>query len=101
MSETGLEKMVREFARDPEYIAMGLATAVIEDALMIMKPTRNVTEQAEAIGKAIGASASAGRRLLDCKPSMTLLDVAKLAVSLKATPTLKLRRERAQHQAQK
>ena len=88
---TQLEKWALEYGRDPEFVAMGLANQVIEDALgfLILRG-----KKPSDLAGILGVSPKVARRLLDTRSSMTLLDVAKIAVALKVKANVTLRSER-------
>ncbi len=82
-----LDEFASEYAKDPDYIAEGMALEFAEAASRKMK--------AEGISRAklarqMGVSRAYITRIFDAPPNLTLLSIAKLALALGLTPEIRL-----------
>jgi transcriptional regulator with XRE-family HTH domain len=82
-TERPLERWVREYEHDPEFIADGLASDVIEDALRLLQEKNHT--QTWLAGE-MGVSRAHVSRLFNAPPNLTLLSFARLAVALGVKP---------------
>jgi transcriptional regulator with XRE-family HTH domain len=82
-SEPLLEKYIKEYASDPEYVAEGLAIKITEEMLEhLEKRGKSQTWLAEKMGVSRARISS----ILNAQPNMTLLTIARIAVAIGTTP---------------
>ena len=82
-----LEQYARDYESDPEFIAEGLSTRVIEEMLRLLEQKgKNRSWLAEKMG----VSRAHVSRMLKAPPNMTLLTIAKVAIALEVTPSVSL-----------
>ncbi len=86
-----LEQWAGELRSDPDYIAIGLAMAVTEDAAKELK-RRKLTKA--WLARAMGVSQAHVSKVMNAPPNMTLTTIAKMAVALGYEPTVKLKGKR-------
>lgn len=85
--ERTLERWVREYENDPEFIADGLSADVVEDVLRLLeKQGHNQTW----LGDKMGVSRERVSRLFKAPPNLTLLSIARLSVALGVKPKVLL-----------
>jgi antitoxin component HigA of HigAB toxin-antitoxin module len=82
-AEQMLDRYAQEYANDPEFVAEGLAIKVTEEMLECLElKGRKRTWLADQMG----VSRAHVSRILNARPNMTLLTIAKIAVALKVKP---------------
>jgi transcriptional regulator with XRE-family HTH domain len=81
--ELPLERDVREYAKDPEFIAERLSIKIVEEMLVCLE--RQNMSQSDLAQK-MGVSRALISRILNAPSNMTLLTIAKIAVVLGMTP---------------
>jgi len=82
-SEGMLERYTKEYASDPEFVAEGLAIKVTEEMLECLEQKGfNQSWLADHMG----VSRAHVSRILNARPNMTLLTIAKIAVALNVKP---------------
>jgi transcriptional regulator with XRE-family HTH domain len=82
-SEGMLDRYANEYANDPEFVAEGLAIKVTEEMLECLElKGRKQTWLADQMG----VSRAHVSRILNARPNMTLLTIAKIAVALGVKP---------------
>jgi len=78
-----LETSAQDYANDPEFVAEGLAIKVTEEMLACLEQKEyNQSWLAEQMG----VSRAHVSRILNARPNMTLLTIAKIAVALGVKP---------------
>ena len=82
-----LDKTLSKLARDPEFVAEGLALTLAEDILRVMKD--NEVSKSE-LARRMGVSRAYVSRMLDAPPNLTLLTISKVALALELEPNLHL-----------
>ncbi len=83
--EGSLDKYFRDYANDPDFIAEGIAIAIVEDALKIME---NKGLSRSDLANLMGVKKAHVSRLFNAPPNLTLRSIARLAVALGAKPQL-------------
>jgi len=78
-----LEKYAQEYAKDPEFIAEGLAIKVTEEMLECLEKKKLSQSW---LAEQMGVSRAHVSRILNARPNMTLLTIAKIAVALGVRP---------------
>lgn len=89
---SALGKYFQEYADDPDFIAEGLAIAVLEDALRIMQDSGLTRAD---LASRMGVSRAHISRLFNAPPNLTLRTIAQLAVALGVKPFMSL--DRGEH----
>jgi transcriptional regulator with XRE-family HTH domain len=82
-SEGMLERYTKEYASDPEFVAEGLAIKVTEEILECLESKQLTQSQ---LADQMGVSRAHVSRILNARPNMTLLTIAKIAVALGVKP---------------
>jgi transcriptional regulator with XRE-family HTH domain len=82
-----LEQYEEEYAKDPEYIAEGLALKVTEEMLQIL---RNKNKTQTWLAEQMGVSRARVSRILNARPNMTLFTIAQIATTLGVKPDISL-----------
>ena len=82
-SGTAFDKWTLEYANDPEYVAEGLAIKVTEEMLECLE-LKGVSQS--WLADQMGVSRAHISRILNARPNMTLLTIAKIAVALGVKP---------------
>ena len=77
--ETMLDRYAQEYANDPEYVAEGLAIKVTEEMLECLE-LKGLNQS--WLAERMGVSRAHVSRILNARPNMTLLTIAKIAVAL-------------------
>jgi transcriptional regulator with XRE-family HTH domain len=85
--EPMLDQYAREYANDPEYVAEGLAIKVTEEMLECLE-LKGLSQS--WLAEQMGVSRARVSRILNARPNMTLLTIAKIAVALGAKPDVSL-----------
>ncbi len=80
-----LEQWVKEYENDPEFIAEGLATDVMEEATVILGDLE-LTQS--SLADLMGVSRSHVSRIFNAPPNLTLRSIARLAVALNVKPVI-------------
>ena len=78
-----LETYAQEYANDPEFIAEGLAIKVTEEMLECLEQKKLSQSW---LAEKMGVSRAHVSRILNARPNMTLLTIAKIAVALGVKP---------------
>ena len=78
-----LEERIAKYERDPDFVAEGLAIAVIENALYTMQ--RKGISKSE-LAAAMGVPKSQISRIFNAPPNLTLRSIARLALALGVKP---------------
>ena len=78
-----LERYAQEYANDPEFVAEGLAIKVTEEMLECLE-LKNLNQS--WLAGQMGVSRAHVSRILNARPNMTLLTIAKIAVALGVKP---------------
>jgi transcriptional regulator with XRE-family HTH domain len=78
-----LEQYVQDYAKDPEFIAEGLAIKVVEELLKLLKE-KGLSQS--WLAEKMEVSRAHISKILNAPPNMTLLTIAKIAVALEAKP---------------
>jgi len=81
--ELMLDRYAREYANDPEYVAEGLAIKVTEEMLECLE-LKGLNQS--CLADQMGVSRAHVSRILNARPNMTLLTIAKIAVALNVKP---------------
>jgi len=81
--ERTLETYAQEYANDPEFIAEGLAIKVTEEMLECLE-RKNLNQS--WLAEQMVVSRAHVSRILNARPNMTLLTIAKIAVALGVKP---------------
>jgi DNA-binding phage protein len=82
-----LDEAIKKYEIDPEFIAEGMALKVTEEMLAILeKQGKNQTWLAQEMG----VSRAHISKILNARPNMTLLTVAKIAVALGTKPEISI-----------
>ena len=84
-TEGSLDRYFRGYAADPDFIAEGIAIAIMEDALKIMK---NKGLSRSDLANLMGVKRAHVSRLFNAPPNLTLRSIARLAIALGAKPHL-------------
>lgn len=82
-----LDEYIKEYERDPDFIAEGMAIQVIEDAIRAMNK-RGISRS--DLASLIGVSRAYVTRVFNAPPNLTLRSVAQLALALDLTPEVRL-----------
>jgi transcriptional regulator with XRE-family HTH domain len=82
-SEGTLERYTKEYASDPEFVAEGLAIKVTEEMLECLE-LKGLNQS--WLAEQMGVSRAHVSRILNARPNMTLLTIAKIAVALGVKP---------------
>ncbi len=82
-AEFTLERYTNEYAKDPEFIAEGLAIKITEEMLGCLE--KRGLNQSWLAEKMVVSRAHVSR-ILNARPNMTLLTIAKIAVALDLNP---------------
>jgi len=89
-NEWFLEKDIHKYENDPEFVAEGLALKVTEEMLQCLEQKKlNQSWLAEKMG----VSRAHVSRILNARPNMTLLTIAKIAIALGVKPDVCLDNE--------
>lgn len=78
-----LERWVKEYENDPEFVAEGLATEVIEEVLCELEE-RGKTQT--WLADTMGISRQRVRRMMAGSPNFTFLSFVRLSLALGGTP---------------
>lgn len=78
-----LDKYFLEYRSDPDFIAEGMAIAIVEDALSIME-SKGISRS--DLADIMGVSRAQVSRLFNAPPNLTLRTIARLAVALGVNP---------------
>ena len=82
-----LEKYYSKYEKDADFVAEGLAIAIIENALWVMK-NENISRS--DLARAMGVPKSQVSRILNAPPNLTLRSIARLALALGVKPQVLL-----------
>jgi len=83
MSENTLDRYAQEYAKDPEFVAEGMAIKITEEMLECLE--RKGLSQSWLAEK-MGVSRAHVSRILNARPNMTLMTIAKIAIALDVIP---------------
>ena len=78
-----LEARIKKYEKDPDFVAEGLAIAIIENALYAME--RQGVSRSD-LAAAMGIPKSQVSRLFNAPPNLTLRSIARLALALEVQP---------------
>jgi plasmid maintenance system antidote protein VapI len=94
-AESISEAFAKQYENDPEFVAEGLAISFVEDMLECLeKKDLNQSWLAEQMG----VSRAHVSRILNARPNMTLLTIAKIAIALGVKPDVVLDTSKDKHQ---
>ena len=85
MNETLAEKWVRQYERDPGFVAEGLATDTIEQVITKLEES-GVTQS--SLAETMNVSRQQISRMFNAPPNLTLLSIARLAVAFGTKPRI-------------
>lgn len=78
-----LETYAQDYANDPEFVAEGLAIKVTEEMLECLEQKKHSQTW---LAEQMGVSRAHVSRILNARPNITLLTIAKIAVALGVKP---------------
>ena len=78
-----LDKYFLEYENDPDFLAEGMALAIVEDALSIME-SKGLSRS--DLANRMGVSRAHISQLFNEHPNLTLRTIAQLAVALEVKP---------------
>ncbi len=78
-----LEEEVKQLEKDPEFVAEGLAIKITEEILRCLDEG-NLSQS--WLAEQMGVSRAHVSRILNARPNMTLLTIAKMALALGLKP---------------
>ena len=78
-----LDKYFAEYEYDPDFLAEGMALAIVEDALSIME-SKGLSRS--DLANRMGVSRAHISQLFNAHPNLTLRTIAQLAVALEVKP---------------
>ena len=78
-----LETYAQDYANDPEFVAEGLAIKVTEEMLKCLEQKKLSQSW---LAEQMGVSRAHVSRILNARPNITLLTIAKIAVALGVKP---------------
>jgi transcriptional regulator with XRE-family HTH domain len=78
-----LESYTNLYSKDPEFIAEGLALKITEEMLELLE-NRKLNQS--WLAEKMGVSRAHVSQILNARPNMTLLTIAKIAVALNVEP---------------
>ena len=78
-----LEARIKEYEKDPDFVAEGLAIAIIENALYAME-CQGVSRA--DLAAAMGIPKSQVSRIFNAPPTLTLRSIAHIALALGVSP---------------
>ena len=82
-----LDDAIKKYENDPEFIAEGLALKVTEEMLAILeKKGKNQSWLAEEMG----VTRAHISKIMNARPNMTLLTIARIAVALSTKPEISI-----------
>ena len=81
------EASFKQYENDPEFVAEGLAISFVEDMLECLEK-RGLTQS--WLAEQMGVSRAHVSRILNARPNMTLLTIAKIAIALGVKPDVVL-----------
>jgi transcriptional regulator with XRE-family HTH domain len=82
-AEQMLDRYAQEYTNDPGYVAEGLAIKVTEEMLECLE-LKGLNQS--WLADQMGVSRAHVSRILNARPNMTLLTIAKIAVALNVKP---------------
>ena len=94
-AESISEAFAKQYENDPEFVAEGLAIGFVEDMLECLEK-RGLTQS--WLAEQMGVSRAHVSRILNAKPNMTLLTIAKIAIALGVKPGVVLDTSKDKHQ---
>ena len=78
-----LAERIKKYEKDPDFVAEGLAIAVIENALHTME-RKGITRS--ELAAAMGIPKSQVSRIFNAPPNLTLRSIARIALALELPP---------------
>lgn len=78
-----LAERIKKYEKDPDFVAEGLAIAIIENALYAMQ-LKGITQS--QLAAAMGIPKSQVSRIFNAPPNLTLRSIARIALALEVTP---------------
>lgn len=82
-TKTTLDTYAQDYANDPEFVAEGLAIKVTEEMLACLGQKKLSQSW---LAEQMGVSRAHVSRILNARPNITLLTIAKIAVALGVKP---------------
>jgi transcriptional regulator with XRE-family HTH domain len=89
------EASLQQYENDPEFVAEGLAIGFVEEMLECLEK-RGLTQS--WLAEQMGVSRAHVSRILNARPNMTLLTIAKIAIALGVKPDVVLDISKDKHQ---
>ena len=89
------EASLQQYENDPEFVAEGLAIGFVEDMLECLEK-RGLSQS--WLAEQMGVSRAHVSRILNARPNMTLLTIAKIAIALGVKPDVVLDTSKDKHQ---
>ena len=78
-----LAERIKKYEKDPDFVAEGLAIAIIENALYAMQ-LKGITQS--QLAATMGTPKSQVSRIFNAPPNLTLRSIARIALALEVTP---------------
>lgn len=78
-----LAERIAEYEKDPDFVAEGLALAIIDNALYAMQ-RKGITQS--QLAATMGIPKSQVSRIFNAPPNLTLRSIARIALALEVTP---------------
>lgn len=78
-----LAERIKKYEKDPDFVAEGLAIAIIENALYAMQ-LKGITQS--QLADTMGIPKSQVSRIFNAPPNLTLRSIARIALALEVTP---------------
>ena len=78
-----LAERIKKYEKDPDFVAEGLAIAIIENALHAME-CQGITQS--QLAAAMGLPKAQVARIFNAPPTLTLRSIARLALALQINP---------------
>ena len=82
-----LDKYIKEYENDPEFIAEGMALKVTEEILAILEKKGKTQSW---LAEEMGVTRAHISKILNARPNMTLLTIDKIAVALSTKPEISI-----------
>ena len=85
-----LEKYYIKYEKDADFLAEGLAIAIVENALRIMQQ-KGISRS--GLAQAMGIPKSQVSRIFNAPPNLTLLSISRIAIALGVEPQVLLNKD--------
>ena len=82
-----LEEWVKEYENDPQFVAEGLATDIVEEAARILR-NRSLTQS--WLAEKMGVKRAYVSHIFNAPPNLTMLSTARIALALGVRPMVML-----------